>query len=64
MDFIDWFIANNDNFPTIRTIAKKFNVYPNAVQQNIKALVKKGDIERINSKQHFYKRSKAYLDSL
>jgi len=63
MEFVNHFIAQNDNFPTIQDFMEQFGVSHNGAYENIKRLKKKGVIEHI-PRRFQYRRSQAYLDSL
>ena len=59
MNFIDKFIAENDNFPSITIIGEKFGVNPNCAMDHVKALEKKGYIEKCQDVKK-YRRTSAF----
>ena len=59
MNFIDKFIAENDNFPSITIIGEKFGVNPNCAMDHLKALKKKGYLEMCEKMQK-YRRTSAF----
>ncbi len=67
VEYIDSFIAENDNFPTFADLSKRFNVYPNACHKHVRALARKGFIEKFSPKaKHAYRRTalfKTYVEA-
>lgn len=58
VDFIHRYIFLNDNFPSVKEIAARFEVWPNAIHQNIKLLEKKGFIEQVYGRQCYRRTDK------
>lgn len=57
MNFIDKFIAENDNFPSITIIGEHFGVNPNCAMDHLKALKKKGYVEMCENMQKYRRTS-------
>tara|TARA_B100001063_G_scaffold244727_1_gene278313 strand:- start:231 stop:485 length:255 start_codon:yes stop_codon:yes gene_type:complete len=57
MNFIDKFIEEQDNFPSITIIGEHFGVNPNCAMDHLKALKKKGYVEMCEKMQKYRRTS-------